>query len=93
MVRKIENREIITLGEASEKYNDCRFVFVYTEDIDYGGEESKGYVAYTYDKESEMRQIPKDDIGDKSYGHDWGRNYDPEPYPVIGGIVYGNEGY
>ncbi|MCL2224644.1 MAG: hypothetical protein FWB96_06730 [Defluviitaleaceae bacterium] len=93
MVRKIENREIITLGEAAQKYNDCRFVFVYTESINYGGEESKGYVAYTYDKESEMRQIPREEFKGKSCGFDWGRNYDPEPYPVIGGIVYGNDDY
>jgi len=87
MVRKIENREIITLGEASEKYNDCRFVFIYTENIDYGSDDSRGYVIYSYDEEDEMLQIPREEVINKNRAYLWGQNFNPEPYNVIGGIV------
>jgi len=87
MLKKIEDRQIMTGNEAAEKYNNCRFLFIITEQIGYDSRYSKGYVAYTYDKFSECLQIPEEEL---NYGvasaESYGIDYDPEPYPCIGGV-------
>jgi hypothetical protein len=87
MVKKIYDREIITCGKAAKKYADSNFVFIITENIDYCGDDSKGYVIYTYNNPSELSQIPKDEIDGKEYGLLHGYAADPEPQ--VGGVYYG----
>ena len=89
MLKKIEDRTIMTGNEAAEKYDDCRFLFISTEQIGYDYENSKGYVAYTFNKFSESLLIPDEEIdcGVASY-NTFGVNFDPEPYPSVGGVFY-----
>ena len=95
MLKKINEKEIITLREAEKRHSESLFLFVYTENINYGGKESRGYVSYTFDKDCEFSEVSRDEWygEDKNavlYGIEWGANFNPEPYTVIGGIVYGD---
>ena len=69
MLKKIEEREIMTAWEAMNKYRDKYFHFVVTEEADnYQFQQDLGYVAYTYDCPREMRKIPKEEFKDVRYG-------------------------
>ena len=91
MLKKIEDRQIMTGKEAAEKYNNCRFLFIITKQVGYDYINSKGYVAYTYDKYSECLQIPEEE---KRQGvacaNTFGVNYDAYSYPSVERIVYGD---
>ena len=90
MLKKIEDRQIMTGNEAAEKYNDCRFLFIITEQVGYDYVNSKGYVAYTYDKFSECLAIPEDEEEQGvASAHSFGINYDAYSYPTVERIVYG----
>ena len=86
MLKKIDEKSIITLKEAGEKYFDCHYLFIFTEMVGHVEDESKGYVIYTYNKFSESRQIPQDEIHGKPCGFFFG--YAADPYPKIGSIYY-----
>ncbi len=86
MVKKINNKEIITCAEAVRKYSESNIVFIFTENVDYCGDESRGYVVYTYDNPSELFQIPTDETEGKEYGLLHGYAADPEPQ--VGGVYY-----
>ena len=62
MLKKIEGKEIMTSRAAREKYRDKYFHFVITKQVDLGGQNDLGYVAYTYDNKREMRGIPKEEF-------------------------------
>ena len=89
MLKKTEDRTIMTGNEAAEKYNDCCFLFVITEQIGYDSRNSKGYVAYTYHNLSEPLLIPKEEKTQGvalAYVH--GLNYDPYSDPNDNVIYY-----
>ena len=90
MIKKVNDRNIITLEDATIKYNNCRFIFVFKEVDGLGGGKRKGYVIYTYDKESESLLIPVDEMNGNECGYYWGQDFDPEPYIAIGNVAYGD---
>ena len=67
MLRKIETKDIMTSWEARNKYRDKYIRFVITKEVD-RGDNDLGYVAYTYDKAREERQIPNDEFANIVYG-------------------------
>ena len=58
---KIEDKEIMTVWEATLKYTDKYMLMIRTERVD-DGDEDKGYVSYIYDEEIESLQIPRVEI-------------------------------
>ena len=68
MLKKIESKEIMTAWEACNIYRDKYFHFVITEQVDLGGQNDLGYVAYTYDNLREMRGIPKEEFENVLHG-------------------------
>ncbi len=89
MVRKLYSDDIVTLREATRLYDAYHFIFVITENVDYCGGDSKGYVLYTYEKPWEVCTIPKDETRGKFYGLFHG--YSAYPEYQIGGVYYNYE--
>ncbi len=89
VVRKLDGKEIITLREAIKLHNEYHFIFIITENVDYCGGDSKGYVLYTYEKPWELSSIPKEEIDEKFYGLFHG--YSAYPEYQIGGVYYNYE--
>lgn len=63
MLEKIENKEIMTTGEAAEKYEDKFFFMVITEIVD-RADNDLGYVIYTADTRHELQKASLDEYDD-----------------------------
>ncbi|MDR2166433.1 MAG: hypothetical protein LBE35_01105 [Clostridiales bacterium] len=88
MLRKIENREIMTLREAREKYSNNWFFMVTTQEVDTAYEDL-GYVVYIGDSQDDLSTIDREEFF--AQGKDvctaFGRNVDWPPYGS-GRVVY-----
>ena len=93
MLKKIETKEIKTIGELRQIYSDYWFRYIIVEkDEDWLHkplEEVKAIVIYLADNRDEFLFVPQDEIDTTSFysgGNDWGVNVNPEPGIQIGGI-------
>ena len=86
MLKKIENREIMTTWDAMKKYSGQYFLMIVTKVVDMSGQKDLGYVIYTADKDIELNQIPREEYEDKQAAFLEGWN--AEPFPIIDRVVY-----
>ena len=85
MLDKIETMELMTIGEAREKYRNKYIRMAITEIID-NKDADIGYVIYIADKEYDFYGVSRDDYKDKLIAGLVGSA--AEPYPIIGNVVY-----
>lgn len=85
MLRKIENREIISKKEAKKKYAPYHILMITTEAVDRIYEDL-GYVIYIADKEWELHDVPREEYEGLSAAFMVGMSADP--YPMVGNVVY-----
>ena len=85
---KIEDKEIMTVWEASKKYAD-KYIMMIRVDEGNGGDTQKGYVVYVHDEHAERLQIPKDEMRQYLEGEGlvlFMQGVDAERYLQVGGI-------
>lgn len=63
MLEKIEEKEIMTRGEAARRYSTKFFFMVITEIVD-RADKDLGYVIYTADTRRELQKAPLDEYDD-----------------------------
>ena len=86
MLTKITNRELLTTREAEKKYSTKHFYMHITEEIDATGQKDMGYVLYTADKPSELRDAPRDEIQGKRVAIWYGDSV--EEVKSLGDVIY-----
>jgi len=85
MLQKIENKSIISVWDAENKYLDKHFIFVITTRVD-TQQQDLGYVAYIADTEDELYKLPREEFSGlvTLYAHGLEAELDLQ----IGGITF-----
>ena len=85
MLRKVENKEILTIREARKKYAANYFIMIITEMVDHA-DNDLGYVIYTADSDKELSKVSRDEYRGKTAAFMIGGLV--EPYPTVGNVVH-----
>ena len=88
MLRKIDDKVLITIADAAEKYSSYYICMVVIEKND-GFRADKGYVLYIADNEDEFLKIPESDKQNKCFAWVTGNHADANIH--VGGMVIHNE--
>jgi hypothetical protein len=74
----------MTLNEATIRYADKYFIFMFKEHTQINPDDELGYVLYDYDKRNESSSIPREELKNKYCAFSHGDFV--EPAPQIGGV-------
>ena len=86
---KIEDKEIMTVWEARNKYADKHIMMIGIAGENQMGDGQKGYVVYVHDKHIERLDIPEPEMQTYMTGEGmpiFTLGVMAEPYPQVGGI-------